>query len=83
MEERYVQVLLTKYQVKILENLKRLFFLARFNADEYNKLKNMVSKVIGEKMKVCILFYFFTTFLGFMLLVGEGFLSISSALSEK
>jgi len=24
---------------------------ARFNADEYNKLKNMVSKVIGEKMK--------------------------------
>ena len=83
MEERYVQVLLTKYQVKILENLKRLFFLARFNADEYNKLKNMVSKVIGEKMKVCILFYFSTTFLGFMLLVGEGFLSISSALSEK
>ena len=25
---------------------------ARFNADQFNKLKNMVSKVIGEKMKV-------------------------------
>ena len=27
-------------------------FTARFDADNLNKLKNMVSKVIGEKMKV-------------------------------
>ena len=69
-----------RFKIEILVNLKYIyifFFLARFNADEYNKLKNMVSKVIGEKMKVCILkFNFFLYVAGFaVLLVGEGFLS--------
>jgi hypothetical protein len=27
-------------------------FLARFDADNLNKLKNLASKIIGEKMKV-------------------------------
>ena len=29
-----------------------ILFLARFDADNWNKLKNLASKVIGEKMKV-------------------------------
>ena len=33
---------------------KSVIFTARFDADNFNKLKNMVSKVIGEKMKVSL-----------------------------
>ena len=35
--------------------LNALFYIsAKFCSDQYNKLKNMASKVIGEKMKVRI-----------------------------
>jgi hypothetical protein len=35
-------------------------FLARFDADNLNKLKNLASKIIGEKMKVGILLIIFS-----------------------
>ena len=40
-----------KYPIDILHEF---CFSARFDADQFNKLKNMVSKVIGEKMKVSV-----------------------------
>ena len=49
--------LLWKYFEFYVKELKFRLFSARFDADQLNKLKNMVSKVIGEKMKVCIISY--------------------------
>jgi seryl-tRNA synthetase len=34
-----------------------VYFTARFEADNLNKAKNLVSKVIGDKMKVIQIFY--------------------------
>ena len=50
---RFSDVSMVDKIVQANENWRK----ARFDADNLNKLKNMVSKVIGEKMKVRKLFF--------------------------